>query len=365
MLRNITIIGAGVIGLTTAVKLQDSGYTVTLVAETLPTDPKNIRYTSPWAGAHHVSSAKDDPWLQKLDMDTFKIMWDMSVPGSGAEECFLRVIQTEFYEDKEAETAIIDAWKDMPDFRHLAKEELITGAEAGVQFTTVTIDTSKYLPYLFSKFLKGGGHAVRDTVQHISQVVEGAFFPSGSNGIVPEVHAVVVCTGIGSRSLGGVEDKAVYPIRGQTVLLKAPWVRYGRTLVEKNGIRTYIIPRKSGDVIVGGTMDQHDWYPKPRPETTTDILKRVIAICPELAPEEICAARAPTADDLIPLIIEEGCGLRPARTSGVRIELVSYEITRVQKKVPVVFNYGHGGFGYQSSWGSAAVAQELLESAAG
>lgn len=104
-------------------------------------------------------------------------------------------------------------------------------------------------------------------------------------------------------------------------------------------------------------------YPKPRPETTKDILKRIIAICPELAPEEIRAVRVPTVDDLLPLIIEEGCGLRPARSLGVRIEVVEHEAIRAQKKVPVVFNYGHGGFGYQSSWGSAAMVQELLRSA--
>jgi len=61
------------------------------------------------------------------------------------------------------------------------------------------------------------------------------------------VDAVVVCAGLGARMLGGVEDKAMYPIRGQTVLLKAPWVKYGRTMVEKDGLRTYTIPRRCGD----------------------------------------------------------------------------------------------------------------------
>lgn len=117
-----------------------------------------------------------------------------------------------------------------------------------MEFDTVTIDTSKYLPYLLSRFSKGGGHAIRDTVQHISQAIEGAILPPGSDGQAPEVDAVVVCAGIGARFLGGVEDKAVYPIRGQTVLLKAPWVRFGRTLVDRNALRTYVIPRKSGNV---------------------------------------------------------------------------------------------------------------------
>lgn len=89
---------------------------------------------------------------------------------------------------------------------------------------------------------------MRDTVQHISQVFEGAILPSGSDGKVSEVDAVIVCAGIGARFLGGVEDKAVYPIRGQTVLLRAPWVRFGRTLIDTDGLRTYVIPRKSGDV---------------------------------------------------------------------------------------------------------------------
>lgn len=71
---------------------------------------------------------------------------------------------------------------------------------------------------------------------------------SGSNGKAHQVDAVMVCTGLGARTLGGVEDTAMYPIRGQTVLLRAPWIRYGRTTVDKNGLKTYTIPRKSGDV---------------------------------------------------------------------------------------------------------------------
>jgi hypothetical protein len=57
--------GLGVIGLTAALKIQDQdGYQVTIIAEALPSDPKSIRYTSPWAGAHHVSSAGHDERLQ-------------------------------------------------------------------------------------------------------------------------------------------------------------------------------------------------------------------------------------------------------------------------------------------------------------
>jgi 2-polyprenyl-6-methoxyphenol hydroxylase-like FAD-dependent oxidoreductase len=40
----------GVIGLTTAIKIQErGGYHVTVVAEVFPSDPKSTRYTSHWA----------------------------------------------------------------------------------------------------------------------------------------------------------------------------------------------------------------------------------------------------------------------------------------------------------------------------
>jgi len=360
-LLQIVVIGAGVVGLTTALKLQErGGYRVTIIAETLPSDPKNIRYTSPWAGAHHVSSAGHDKRLQKLDMDTFKVMWDLSAPGGGAEGCFLRLNQTEYYREEYTQP---DPLEIMPDAKYISKDALIPGAAYGITFTTLTIDTPKYLNYLLSRFLASGGSITRGIVQHINQVIEGgATALSGSRG-PSHVDAVVVCTGLGARMLGGVEDKAMYPIRGQTVLLKAPWIKYGRTMVEKDGLRTYTIPRRCGDVIVGGTIDNDDWYPTPRPEITRDILNRVLTLCPELAPPEIRAAREPKVEDLLPLILEEGCGLRPARAGGVRIEVEWFEDVRGKRKVPVVHNYGHGGFGYQSSIGSAAVALDLLEAA--
>lgn len=100
------------------------------------------------------------------------------------------------------------------------------------------------LEYLFKQFTSKGGRTVRSSVQHISQVLDGAY--SKIPGKSPD--AVVVCLGLGARSLGGVEDKTVYPIRGQTVLINAPWVRFGRTISSSDGLWTYIIPRRSGGV---------------------------------------------------------------------------------------------------------------------
>ena len=46
----IHMISTGVIGLSTAIMLQErGGYDVTIIAEHLPTDPKSIDYCSAWA----------------------------------------------------------------------------------------------------------------------------------------------------------------------------------------------------------------------------------------------------------------------------------------------------------------------------
>ncbi|KAI0360425.1 D-amino-acid oxidase [Trametes cingulata] len=359
--KNVVVIGAGVIGLTTALKIQErGGYKVTILAETFPTDPKNIKYTSIWAGAHHVSHAAQDEAQMAIDRETFDVMWELSAPGGGAEHCFYRIPQTDYMLDGRDEG--LD-W--MPDFKKLPENSLIPGALVGTSFTTVTIDTPPYLSYLLARFLARGGSIVRAAVQHISQVIEGGpnLFRIGKASADP-VHALVVCPGLGARTLGGVEDKDVYPVRGQVVLIRAPWIDFGRTVSHaEQGLWTYVIPRRCGDVILGGTKVDNDWYPAARPETTTDILERCLALCPELVPPAIRAERPGTIDDLRPLILEEGCGFRPQRKGSVRLDVEWVDGRPGQGKVPMVFNYGHGGGGYQSSWGTATVALELLEKA--
>ena len=142
-------------------------------------------------------------------------------------------------------------------FRYLSVDELIPGATLGYTLRTVTITPSPYLSYLFSCFFANNGTAVRGSLQHIDQVLEEGItpflhVPVGANhntSTVPRtIDALFVCTGLGSRFLGGVEDKHVYAVRGQTILLRAPWVRSGRAFDEQDGTCTYVMPRKNGDV---------------------------------------------------------------------------------------------------------------------
>ena len=54
-------------------------------------------------------------------------------------------------------------------------------------------------------------------------------------------------------------------------------------------------------------------------------------------------------------VIRHSVGLRPLRLSGVRLE---------KEKIGgvwTVHNYGHGGFGYQASYGCSQAALKLVE----
>lgn len=64
-------------------------------------------------------------------------------------------------------------------------------------------------------------------------------------------------------------------------------------------------------------------------------------------------------------VVREGVGLRPVREGGVRLEVeevgVKVRGRGREEEVTVVHNYGHGGYGYQSSYGCAERVVELVD----
>jgi D-amino-acid oxidase len=71
--EHFLILGAGVIGLTTALVLRRDypDANIVIVAKHLPGD-RSIEYTSPWAGANWASMAHDNGPLEKYDEVTFR-----------------------------------------------------------------------------------------------------------------------------------------------------------------------------------------------------------------------------------------------------------------------------------------------------
>lgn len=69
--RPILVLGAGIIGLTTALRLLSSpictkqGYRVHIIADHWPEDALDPKYASSAAGAHHLSFADDEDTRQR------------------------------------------------------------------------------------------------------------------------------------------------------------------------------------------------------------------------------------------------------------------------------------------------------------
>ena len=100
--------------------------------------------------------------------------------------------------------------------------------------------------------------------------------------------------------------------------------------------------------ILGGSYQKGSWESQPDPNLANRIMKRAVALCPRLT-------NGKGIEHLD--VIRYGVGLRPVREGGTRIEREKID------DVFVVHNYGAGGAGYQSSYGCAEAAVELVDGA--
>lgn len=127
-----------------------------------------------------------------------------------------------------------------PKFEVIPKGDLPGGVDIGTRFKSVCINPAIYLPYLVSQCLKHKVVFRRATLRHISHAP--ALHRAG------QADVVVNCPGLQARNLGGVEDRRVYPARGQIVLVRnvAP-VMYVLSGTDDGGDEAmYIMTRAAG-----------------------------------------------------------------------------------------------------------------------
>jgi glycine/D-amino acid oxidase-like deaminating enzyme len=209
-------------------------------------------------------------------------------------------------------------------------------------FISICINTAIYLPWLVGQCVKNGVIFNRACFKHITEA-------AGAHHSGQKADVIVNCTGLSSKFLDGVRDDKLYPDRGQIVMVRndpGSIVSVSETEVGKDEV-TYIMTRAAGGgTIIGGSHHKHDWNAFTDPNLANRIMERAIAICPQLV------EKGQGIEGLD--IVRHGVGLRPMRNGGPRIEKDQVE------GVSVVHNYGHGGFGYQASFGCAAMAISLV-----
>lgn len=304
MAQPVAVVGAGVIGLSCAVRLAEAGYAV----EVLTRDPPD-RTTSAVAGGL---------WLPYRAQPVHRVnAW-----GRGTLSELLHLHEVEPSAGVllregvllHAEPVGPPAWaRALVGFVRLRQvRDPAPGYPHGVALTVPVVDVPRYLPYLVARLLRAGG---RLTVQAVEAL--------------PDRGLVVDCTGLAARELA--PDPDVRAVRGQVVVLDNPGLT--RWLVDEHevdGELTYVLPRRD-DVVVGGSATEDDEELAPRPELARRILDRAGALVPQLRGARVRAHRV---------------GLRPAR-SAVRLETVPGQAGAV------VHCYGHGGAGVTLSWGCA------------
>ncbi|KXS09076.1 nucleotide-binding domain-containing protein [Gonapodya prolifera JEL478] len=349
--KSITVLGAGVIGLNTAILLRAAGFEVTIVSRCTPEHPElDPLYTSPKAAAHWLTFAdNDDVRLQRWDTVGFRMLYELgAIQGTGVAKQNAFVVG-----EKKKEGEEVPWWAEIvPDFRPMHPHELPRPLTHGYSFHGISIDLPVYLSFLLRTFRRMGGHVVVADVKHIDEVCDGRI--GGREGKRPDV--VVNCAGMGALTLGGVKDTKVFPTRGQTVIVRAPgytqqWSRHDQVC--------YIVPRMdgTGTVCLGGTRQADEWALEPDMETAEDIVRRCLLLAPELrrdhwggepSPSSSSTSKTPSLDSVD--VISHAVGLRPSRIGGPLVGAPSRHHTGTL----LVHNYGHAGYGYQAGWGCAA-----------
>ncbi|KAJ4445385.1 hypothetical protein ANN_07190 [Periplaneta americana] len=335
MSPHVAVIGAGVVGLTTAVLMQEKipGLQITLISEQF--SPHTTGDGS--AGLWKPHCLKDTPqsdilrwssktysYMQKLWQDTDAGEIGVSLipkyqltekPGGADKE------QPEWTKVPVA-YQILD--RDQAQKMCYGNKSKITG---GIHFISFTLEPARFLPYLTKKFKQRGGKIVKRKIDSLQDLFNQQF------------DVIVNCSGLQARNLVG--DNLVRPVRGQVLRVKAPWLFHVVSQEKEDG--SYIIPNEDS-VILGGTLQEGNWNTKPDPADSISIHKGCCDLIPGLKEA---------------VVVNEWAGLRPSRP---KVRLEREIITdKYGNTLQVIHNYGHGGSGVTLSWGCAHEVVDILQ----
>jgi len=304
----VTVVGAGVVGLTCAVRLAESSHAVSVVTAAEPAGTTSAVAAALWYPFRAGPVEAVTRWAAHS-----RIVFEGLVGTGGV---LLR-------RGRELlRTPAPDPWwaTAVPDLRRLAPAHLPAGCVDGFSFVAPVVDMGRYLVWLAARL---ESLDVDVAVRRISDLAE------------VDGDAIVNCSGLGARELVG--DRSLVPVRGQVVRLANPGLTDWVLDEEDPDGLTYVVPRMD-DVVCGGTADEGAEAGGVDALVEAAILARARVLCPELAD-------AP--------VLSRAVAFRPTRPE-VRLEREDVAGR------PVVHCYGHGGAGVTLSWGCAEDVIALL-----
>lgn len=243
----IAILGAGVMGLTTATCLREAGHLPTLYTSALP-----VATTSSIAGG---------PWSPSL------VDYDPSPAGQAAFERLLRrsfhaherrlgqgfgVFRRDLYTPVPSLSLAKLPPGLIPEPEQLEELPFTTVPGPGFRYDTLMIEPPILLARLEQDLREAG---VRFESRHFRSAAEVETLPES---------VVINCTGLGSREIW--PDEHLHPLKGQLAILPPqPGLDY--LFSDQRG---YVFPRSDG-VVVGGTYT-YDEAPAPDPEVCLGLI---------------------------------------------------------------------------------------------
>ncbi|TWS23325.1 FAD-dependent oxidoreductase [Tsukamurella sputi] len=302
-MTEVTVVGAGVIGLSCAARLLEAGHAVRVVGRDLPPDVTSAVAAAVWYPYLAEPRDRVTGW-SATTLAEFTALAARGVDG------VVMTPGTEIFRESVPEpwwTSAVPAVE-----RVLGPRP---GYAEGWSFVSPVIEMPLYLPWLAARVRELGGTVEQRTVASLDEL-DGT---------------VVNATGLGAREFVG--DTTMEPVRGQVVYLEQ--VGVDRWWIDDNDLRnpTYVVPR-SRDIVVGGTEDHGAEDLTTDPATEDAILARARALVPELADAKV---------------IGRNVGLRPSRPT-----------VRLEREGDVIHCYGHGGAGVTLSWGCADEVATLV-----
>jgi len=292
-MRRVIVVGAGVVGLSCAVRLLEAGHRVDVVARDLPLETTSAVAAALWYPYRALPQDRVTAW-SKASYDAFASL-------AGDDRTGVRMLTgTEVLREHHA-----DPWwrGAVPSLDR--ETALPPGYADGWTFVSPVVDMPVYLGWLAARVAELGGTLTRMNL----------------SALPADGGLVVNATGIGARHFGS--DPAAHRVHGEVVVVEQ--VGLDRWTLDSSGL-TYVVPR-SREVVVGGTDVEGEWSRTPDPAVAEQVLHRAVALVPALEGAKV---------------LRHKVGLRPARPE-VRLERVG----------EVVHCYGHGGAGVTLSWGCA------------
>ncbi len=301
MIVQVTVVGAGVIGLTTALALEEHGHEVRIVAG---------------ADSQHTASA------------IAGAVWFPYRAGPPARVAAWAALTRGWLEQLVAER---DAGVDLVTGYEITSDEglspprpwwaanidvsrapaPVTGALLAWQFSSVRVEPSLFLPWLARR--------VRAKIDR-RPVIDLAAEPG---------DFVVNCTGLAARDLAN--DDLLYPLLGQVVMTEPGSVDRTITVTDHRDLDAifYMIPRRE-ELVLGGCSIP--WPPGAPPEVNPEITARILA-------------QARSLGLAVGAVRNVRAGLRPYR--------LEVQLLRDRTNPRLIHNYGHGGAGYTLCRGCA------------